>query len=79
MFEEQSDRDDLQLRARMSDLEERLNAALDIVGLLRPAATILGERGVDESGQRAVYTLVDELTSAGVPLRGSLAAALRAR
>jgi hypothetical protein len=70
MFEEAAERREVQLRARMTDLEERLEAALEILALLRPATAMLNERGVDEFGRRAIYLLVDEMTSRvdeGVP------------
>lgn len=52
--------DDLQ--ARVADLESQLGAALGILALIRPAATLLSRCGADPTQQESFYDLVDEMT-----------------
>ena len=50
-----------ELQTRVDELEARLNTAIGIISLLRPAATVLNRCGVGKDEQRAFYGLIDEM------------------
>ena len=50
------------LEVRLTGLETQLNAALAVIGLMRPAATLLSGCGADKEQQQEFFNLIDELT-----------------
>ena len=52
-----------ELENRVAVLEGQLNTALGILALIRPAATVLSSSGVDDTQQKALYGLIDEMES----------------
>ncbi len=63
MWDQQLESQVADLQARVTDLEAQLNTALGILGLIRPAATVLSGCGADEGQQHALYRLIDDMES----------------
>ena len=62
MWDRQLDSQVLDLQARLADVESQLGAALGILALIRPAATLLSRAGADPRQRQAFYDLIDEMT-----------------
>jgi hypothetical protein len=50
-----------ELQARVADLEAQLKIAVGILGLMRPAETVLARCGADQAQQQALYRMIDEM------------------
>jgi hypothetical protein len=62
VWDRQLDSQVTELQARVMDLETKLNTALGILALTRPAATVLRRCGADKEQQEEFFRLVDEMT-----------------
>jgi hypothetical protein len=51
-----------ELHARVAELEQQLDTALGILGLIRPATTVLTRCDVKSEQQEAFFRLIDEMT-----------------
>jgi hypothetical protein len=49
------------LQGRIAELEAQLRTALGILGLMRPAETVLAHCGADQVQQQALYKMIDEM------------------
>jgi hypothetical protein len=63
VWDKQQDSQVAELENRIAVLEGQLNTALGILALIRPAATVLASSGVDDTQQKALYDLIDEMES----------------
>jgi hypothetical protein len=62
VWDRQLDSQVTELQARVMDLETKLNTALGILALTRPAATVLRRCGAEKEQQEEFFRLVDEMT-----------------
>jgi hypothetical protein len=52
-----------ELQGRVAELEAQLKTALGILGLMKPAETLMAHCGADAAQQQALYRMIDEMES----------------